>query len=107
MVMIQHGKPVHNFFIIIQPTNHTRCKQLFGKPEKQKVVLNDPVSGEQLKAVAHDFWRFPLDEMPGMFSHLAYGKPPDDLKKILLSRYPELSIPGKKVEYWLLEKISE
>ena len=110
MDIIRHGIPKHDFFCIVQPYNKDKHNVLFNPTMSKdwsypEIKLEDPLSKEKFKVQVHDIWSFPVDNMPNMFTQLTYGKPADYLKNILLKRYPALSLPDAKVEYWLLKKM--
>lgn len=102
MIKITHGIPKHSHFCIALPENEKRRNTVKQTPEFK---LNDPVNHSDISVKFLDMWHFPINEMPDMFCRLTYGRSSDDLQDIMLSKYPELNMPGKQIEFWLLEKL--
>lgn len=105
MKTIHHGIPNHNCFAIIQPYNKEEHTPVF-KGERPHVKLIDPKGNEEITALALDVWKFNINELPGAFVKLIYGVSVDQIKKHLLTKYPELQV-NQMVSILLLERISK
>lgn len=105
---IQHGIPAHPYFAICQPPsvgvpNIMRPDQGTEKPVYE---LQDPKTGQTVKAELQDVATVTLDELERgtCWSLLLYGLEAKKLTKVLQQRYPEIE-ETKTIHILFLKKL--
>ncbi len=101
-MIINHGIPQNNFFCIALPEGN---ESKFDRINNNQVIeLKDPKSNELFKAEIHDIWKYPLSFLPDSLTKLAYGITGEQLRNVMLKKYPEFK-NTTNVEYLLLKKL--
>lgn len=105
-ISIPHGAPQTPFFIIAQPRREYKEPRI-DRIDTPIIELTDPVSKDKFRAELVDICTVHDEESfnrLSVFSLMAYGLYPHQLKPDLIKRYPQMK-DKFEIEYWILKRL--